>query len=235
MTLPRFRARDSACLANDGYRPSATPRRRWLVLVGVLAVATCCTQPPRNPPASPRPTPSAVGSRPAPTAPSTTPTPATQPPEDALDLEGVEYPIPDEITAESLAKVAMVADPDGDGVVRGLDNCPAVANVSQADGDGDGFGDACDPGEAPWIKVRLIHPEDGAQIGVGPTVMLDAEATVESLASEYPRWSSPTLRSLAPRQLWRVGRKSRPSAATSGPNVQADTPSRPLPPTRTYP
>lgn len=74
----------------------------------------------------------------------------------------------------------MVADPDGDGVVRGLDNCPAVANVSQADGDGDGFGDACDPGEAPWIKVRLIHPEDGAQIGVGPTVMLDAEATVES-------------------------------------------------------
>jgi hypothetical protein len=74
--------------------------------------------------------------------------------------------------------VAMVADPDGDGVVSGHDNCPAVANVSQADSDGDGFGDACDPGEATWIKVRLIH-QDGAQVGVGRTVVLEAEATVE--------------------------------------------------------
>ena len=36
------------------------------------------------------------------------------------------------------------ADTDADGVTDGLDNCPAVANPGQADGDGDGTGDACD-------------------------------------------------------------------------------------------
>lgn len=35
-------------------------------------------------------------------------------------------------------------DTDGDGVADGPDNCPHVANTSQADGDGDGSGDACD-------------------------------------------------------------------------------------------
>jgi len=36
-------------------------------------------------------------------------------------------------------------DSDGDGVCDQTDNCPTVANPSQADGDGDGLGDACDP------------------------------------------------------------------------------------------
>jgi len=35
-------------------------------------------------------------------------------------------------------------DSDGDGVVDGLDNCPGIANPSQADSDRDGTGDACD-------------------------------------------------------------------------------------------
>jgi hypothetical protein len=35
-------------------------------------------------------------------------------------------------------------DEDGDRVINGLDNCPAVANADQADNDGDGRGDACD-------------------------------------------------------------------------------------------
>ena len=37
------------------------------------------------------------------------------------------------------------ADDDGDGRINGLDNCPGDANFDQADFDGDGLGDACDP------------------------------------------------------------------------------------------
>jgi hypothetical protein len=45
------------------------------------------------------------------------------------------------------------ADGDGDGVDLGHDNCPHVANASQADIDGDGIGDACTP--APFVKCVL--------------------------------------------------------------------------------
>ena len=37
-----------------------------------------------------------------------------------------------------------VLDGDGDGIEDGVDNCPADANVGQADEDGDGLGDTCD-------------------------------------------------------------------------------------------
>ncbi len=36
-------------------------------------------------------------------------------------------------------------DQDGDGVLDAVDNCPTVANPSQANADGDARGDACDP------------------------------------------------------------------------------------------
>jgi hypothetical protein len=37
------------------------------------------------------------------------------------------------------------ADPDGDELLDCEDNCPLAANADQADFDGDGLGDACDP------------------------------------------------------------------------------------------
>ncbi len=40
-------------------------------------------------------------------------------------------------------------DGDGDGYADAADNCPSVANPSQADLDHDGIGSACDPGEVP--------------------------------------------------------------------------------------
>jgi hypothetical protein len=39
---------------------------------------------------------------------------------------------------------AAAPDQDGDGVPDSIDNCPSVANPTQADSDTDGFGDACD-------------------------------------------------------------------------------------------
>lgn len=39
---------------------------------------------------------------------------------------------------------ASASDWDSDGVVNATDNCPMVSNTDQADGDGDGIGDACD-------------------------------------------------------------------------------------------
>lgn len=41
--------------------------------------------------------------------------------------------------------VSVLADFDGDGILNQADNCPSVANPDQADFDGNGFGDACDP------------------------------------------------------------------------------------------
>ncbi|HYV19435.1 MAG TPA: MopE-related protein [Verrucomicrobiae bacterium] len=40
--------------------------------------------------------------------------------------------------------IGGVLDVDGDGVAAACDNCPAVANATQADADSDGRGDACD-------------------------------------------------------------------------------------------
>ena len=41
--------------------------------------------------------------------------------------------------------ILLAADNDNDGVINSLDNCPDTANADQADTDGDGIGDACDP------------------------------------------------------------------------------------------
>ena len=45
----------------------------------------------------------------------------------------------------SLWFVVPTKDADGDGAVDGADSCASVANADQADLDGDGVGDACDP------------------------------------------------------------------------------------------
>jgi hypothetical protein len=52
-------------------------------------------------------------------------------------------------------------DTDGDGVADCDDNCPAVANPEQADSDGNGVGDACEPGGPEVaIDVRPAVPEN---------------------------------------------------------------------------
>ena len=50
----------------------------------------------------------------------------------------------DSLHASARTVDPLVIDLDGDGVVDALDNCDTVVNPSQADSDGDDFGDLCD-------------------------------------------------------------------------------------------
>jgi hypothetical protein len=61
-------------------------------------------------------------------------------------------PVPD-VTIDSgeitVTHPVVAPDADGDGVPDAADNCAALANPGQADTDGDGKGDACDPADPP--------------------------------------------------------------------------------------
>ena len=65
-------------------------------------------------------------------------------------------------------------DSDGDGVIDALDNCPAVVNPDQADFDGDGLGDACDPDDDNdgmpdvWEIANGLNPFDPADAAADP-------------------------------------------------------------------
>lgn len=66
-------------------------------------------------------------------------------------------------------------DSDLDGVGDGgpgADNCPAVANAGQEDGDGDQIGDACDPDAAPDLQARPVAPSNIVADG-DPAVRVD--------------------------------------------------------------
>ena len=49
-------------------------------------------------------------------------------------------------------------DQDGDGIADTGDNCPTVPNVNQLDSDGNGLGDACDPGVLSFTDVSPVAP-----------------------------------------------------------------------------
>ena len=59
------------------------------------------------------------------------------------------------------AYVHDLPDGDGDGAIDALDNCPGLANPSQADGDGDGVGDACDNCPDDANATQLDSDGDG--------------------------------------------------------------------------
>lgn len=55
---------------------------------------------------------------------------------------------------DCVAQADSETDSDADGHIDLCDNCPATANSEQADGDGNGLGDACDGGTASGFAVR---------------------------------------------------------------------------------
>jgi hypothetical protein len=60
-------------------------------------------------------------------------------------------------------------DTDGDGICDDVDNCPLVANPDQANGDGDGVGDACDQ-PAVILSAQVQQP-----INAGGTSLFKAQ------------------------------------------------------------
>jgi chitinase len=68
-------------------------------------------------------------------------------------------------------------DSDGDGIANGLDNCPGIYNPDQKDSDGDGYGDACDPGDTLPPTVRISSPTAGSIFQTGSQVEILAEAS----------------------------------------------------------
>ncbi len=88
-------------------------------------------------------------------------------PVDEFDLDGdnnVAEPTPDLDLAARVSgpridlgayEIQAPLDTDGDGVPDATDNCVAVNNAGQSDGDGDGVGDVCDPVNNAAVFVSL--------------------------------------------------------------------------------
>ena len=99
------------------------------------------------------------------------------------------------ITGSISGTFVDICDSDGDTVFDHLDNCPAIANTSQADADSDGIGDVCDPfpndpdndfdgdGVNGHVDNCPATPNPGDRPSTSPTETC-------RFPGAWPRWSS---------------------------------------------
>ncbi len=79
-------------------------------------------------------------------------------------------------------------DRDGDGVANRLDNCPAVANPTQADDDDNGTGNACEPGATTTTTTSTTSTTTSTTMP--PPADLSVESLVVSRLTRGPRAQS---------------------------------------------
>lgn len=91
------------------------------------------------------------------------------------------------------AELPPTADLDGDTVPDAIDDCPGVANADQADFDGDGAGDACDPdddGDAVADEAdgcpQTVIPErvPFLELGVNRLALVDGDIAFDTRLPE---------------------------------------------------
>jgi len=66
---------------------------------------------------------------------------------------------------------AYAVDPDADGLVSAIDNCPTAPNPGQENADGDAAGDVCDCAPGDGTAFALPGEATGLQVGSGKTLL----------------------------------------------------------------